>query len=875
MSSSLIDPMTDNLSVFADAELISFSTFEQDRNITQNDAEIPSISFVGMRYEGVVFNNIEKQIFSKIKDLVSENTNLKTVMQKNNQRLEEHYNKCVEFKAKYIKRETELKEKLSEEKKSLEELEWRFESYKKAVSSNNISLASNQTELHSIIENEKKNLFKTLQSIEEKNPEDSAVEPLNKALEVLQSFSSHNNSLSTHDSSEFIKIDDLVSQITGIEGSLIDNSSSHTCEVKDLLSNTVKSIQFLNPHQGSNQPISLDHYYDLNTSYDALMMEKNKIKLEYEELSDNYNQVLKVSEQYYAVKKENSEILAVLKEKNEHILYLESQMANRSVIIEPFNGEELNELKNENRQLKNRIKELELENSNEELNKLKNENRQLKSRIKEVEFENSETTKSFSAVDEENCQLKEENEQLNVKNKQLIAENKQLIVENKQLLIENKQLIVENKQYKCENEQLKVENKKSKLEDEQLKNENNVYSIQINEMKELIKLLQQGKTDLPQVRNNQSVYDHLVFQSNKSKEANVPETQISANYIISQQAENQMMTRIRELEEICDKLKCQLDEKTQECVNAKKEVEYKHNQLMDFNDRMHKINASFHDTNIMNQKLTSKLERFNELDEMCAKYKQLLEDKKKEHATINNELIQLKDHIMRLNVTNDNLKKTTEELWKNLNLKSQQLKEKEQVENKIREKDNEICTLKEQMDALNVTIQKMSAEVDSIPVYQTQMDAYENDFRAERAAREKIHQDLCRINEQLDEHILENTRLKEEIKHLTSSSLSDVQQRYSNSSMTGRFNQSNPHFFNSDRSAPLGNSRNGSNNHSYETNQSYYNDEPNYFNRRKPFENVINQRPYYHSEEQKCPKCNQGFPDLDSLQLHVVECLDN
>ncbi|XP_065669829.1 optineurin-like [Hydra vulgaris] len=434
-------------------------------------------------------------------------------------------------------------------------------------------------------------------------------------------------------------------------------------------------------------------------TYDALMMEKNKIKLEYEELSDNYNQVLKVSEQYYAVKKENLEMLAVLEEKNEQIIYLESQMANRSVIIEPYNGKEFNELKNENWQLKNRI----------------------------------------------------------------------------------------------------------------------------NELKELIKQLQQDKTDLLQVGNNQSVYDHLVLQ-NKLKEANAPKTQLSANYTNSQQAENQMMTRVRELQEICDKLKFQLNEKSQECVNAQK----------DFNDRMHKINSSFHDTNLLNQKLTSKLERFNELDEMCAKYKRLLKDKTKEHATITNESIQLKDHIMRLNLTNDNLKKTIEELWKNLNLRSQQLKEKEQVENKLREKDNEINTLKEKMDAINVTIQKMSAEINSIPVYQAQekeqvenklrekdneintlkekmdainvtiqkmsaeinsipvyqaqMDAYEDDFRAERAAREKIHQDLCRSNELLDEHILENARLKEEIKHLTSGLLSDVQQYYNNPSTTGRFN---------------------------------------------------------------------------------------
>ncbi|XP_065685125.1 optineurin isoform X2 [Hydra vulgaris] len=227
----------------------------------------------------------------------------------------------------------------------------------------------------------------------------------------------------------------------------------------------------------------------------------------------------------------------------------------------------------------------------------------------------------------------------------------------------------------------------------------------------------------------------------------------------------------------------------------------------DFHDRMHKMNASFHNANMLNQKLTSKLERFNELDEMCAKYKQILEDKKKEHATINNESIQLKDQIMRLNVTNDNLKKTTEDLWKHLNLKSQQLKVKEQVENKVQEKDNEICTLKEQMDALNITIQKMSAEIDSIHVYQTQMDAYESDFKAERAAREKIHQDLCRVNEQLDEHIIENTKLKEEIKHLKSSSLSNNQQLLNNPVMDGRFNQFS--LLNSDRFVQLGTSRSG------------------------------------------------------------------
>ena len=137
------------------------------------------------------------------------------------------------------------------------------------------------------------------------------------------------------------------------------------------------------------------------------------------------------------------------------------------------------------------------------------------------------------------------------------------------------------------------------------------------------------------------------------------------------------------------------------------------------------------------------------------------------------------------------------------------------------------------------------------------MDAYENDFKAERAAREKIHQELLRVNQQLDDRIIENNRLKEEISNLTSGPLLDLQRRYVNPSTMSRYNGArvNPH----------------------SPEQNLFNQENNFWGG-KPVsaaDGTVKARVPYHSEERICPKCQGGFPDLDSLQLHIVECLDN
>ena len=112
-------------------------------------------------------------------------------------------------------------------------------------------------------------------------------------------------------------------------------------------------------------------------------MENRQLKLEYEELNDSHAQLLKISEQFEILKKKHSDVLAELKEKDEKFVSLINQMDNRSVIIEPLNGKEIEELKAEN----------------ERLTLMNNE----------LKIENAETMSTFAAVDEENAVLREQN----------------------------------------------------------------------------------------------------------------------------------------------------------------------------------------------------------------------------------------------------------------------------------------------------------------------------------------------------------------------------------------------------------------------------------------------------------------------------------
>ncbi|KAM6896159.1 optineurin [Lycodopsis pacificus] len=135
------------------------------------------------------------------------------------------------------------------------------------------------------------------------------------------------------------------------------------------------------------------------------------------------------------------------------------------------------------------------------------------------------------------------------------------------------------------------------------------------------------------------------------------------------------------------------------------------------------------------------------------------------------------------------------------------------------------------IDQMKQEIFSKEEELQTISVFQAQAEVYSSDFYAERAAREKLHEERERLAAQLEYVKKQNNQLQEELDSLGRHSLTEMQKRHV--SMGG-----NPH----GAAASL-------------------------VGRGTDWQHQGN------IPEHACPKCNEILPDLDSLQIHIMDCI--
>ncbi|XP_032896085.1 optineurin isoform X1 [Amblyraja radiata] len=140
------------------------------------------------------------------------------------------------------------------------------------------------------------------------------------------------------------------------------------------------------------------------------------------------------------------------------------------------------------------------------------------------------------------------------------------------------------------------------------------------------------------------------------------------------------------------------------------------------------------------------------------------------------------------------------------------------------------------IDAMKQTIIKQEEEMETVAVFKAQADVYSADFHAERAAREAIHTEKQSLVERLDELMKENIQLKDELDTLGRQSLVELQRRHGgcgpvaeNDAALQQQGAREPRNASWDPQAPL--------------------------------------------PEHACPKCGHILPDIDTLQIHVMDCI--
>ncbi|XP_064864285.1 optineurin-like isoform X1 [Oncorhynchus nerka] len=139
-----------------------------------------------------------------------------------------------------------------------------------------------------------------------------------------------------------------------------------------------------------------------------------------------------------------------------------------------------------------------------------------------------------------------------------------------------------------------------------------------------------------------------------------------------------------------------------------------------------------------------------------------------------------------------------------------------------------LAAKQQQIDVMKQDIYQKEKELETISVFQAQAEVYSSDFYAERAAREKIHEEKERLFAQLEFVKKQNTQLQDEIDSLGRQSLSDMQRRH----------------------MPRGGNMQGARGGDARDWQQQGN-----------------------IPEHVCPKCNEILPDLDSLQIHIMDCI--
>ncbi|NXE05102.1 OPTN protein, partial [Lophotis ruficrista] len=154
----------------------------------------------------------------------------------------------------------------------------------------------------------------------------------------------------------------------------------------------------------------------------------------------------------------------------------------------------------------------------------------------------------------------------------------------------------------------------------------------------------------------------------------------------------------------------------------------------------------------------------------------------------------------------------------------------EQLNAKVELAEQALAAKQLQIDEMKQIIAKQEEDLETMAVLRAQMEVYCSDFHAERAAREKIHEEKEQLAVQLARLLKEQQNLED----LGRNSLAEMQSRHGARA---------PDRTHSPRLVQRGT---GSQDWPEQRNISMY----------------------------SCPKCEEILPDLDTLQIHVMDCIN-
>ncbi|XP_033882870.3 optineurin-like isoform X2 [Acipenser ruthenus] len=164
--------------------------------------------------------------------------------------------------------------------------------------------------------------------------------------------------------------------------------------------------------------------------------------------------------------------------------------------------------------------------------------------------------------------------------------------------------------------------------------------------------------------------------------------------------------------------------------------------------------------------------------------------------------------------------------------------EMSEVNDRLIAAEEALAVKQQKIDEMKQQIFKQEQELETVSLFKAQAEIYSSDFYAERAAREKIHEEKERIVAQLEFIKKQNCKLQEEMESFGRQSLNEVQRRHVSRGASPQQNVQQPNV--------QGGARGAEN---------------------RDWQQQVN------IPERACPKCNEILPDIDSLQIHVMDCI--
>ncbi|XP_072026186.1 uncharacterized protein [Amphiura filiformis] len=235
------------------------------------------------------------------------------------------------------------------------------------------------------------------------------------------------------------------------------------------------------------------------------------------------------------------------------------------------------------------------------------------------------------------------------------------------------------------------------------------------------------------------------------------------------------------------------------------------------------------------------------------------------------ELDRLQEEYDQLFGDYDNLTRNYEELRAKFEKVQPMLaKQREIVENqdslvaRLLSAEEAIKAKDEQNQQLQEDMKQMKNDLETIPVLRAQAEVYKADFDAERAAREKAHADKEVLLNELETLRAECENAQQEAANQAQPRVLEMQRRHGGDAGAGQQGQDDYGLLHTGGMDPWGTFQPYGDNNAMGIPNDFYSNDQAGANRDmglQPGRNVT------------CPKCMEQFPDMDTLQIHMIDCI--